>query len=775
MLLFEFKKIHSKDSKMILLFFTCCRSADFHYFSFNNSEKYLQHDVERNISKLKKKLKQNDQIFFIDSKVSNKNANIFLDMIMNYSHLSITFIGFQTKVILNNASILNLKDANITIKNMTFVNCDSSNFNIVDSSLNLINIWFIGNGHLATNTLLNFVNCTSVMTQVYFKNHNRPLIFSNSSILFSQYIFFNNIVFNALEKSVIYLITSSFEGSYIKLRNSNVSHLILLDNSNVFISNFKNLNSDFTSILVYSIFSNILIRNAIFEKCNGPILSSIDESTFHISNIQVSDHFSEYPLFTVINASLSVFDSQFQESQIDSIATIKECSNFFFTNSSIFYLMATNPLFEIQKTNSAEFAQITIYRLISQSDIGIIHAISSDYEKISQMLIQGFISQKSKSTAFIFSDVSSIYLDDFNYTKNGVPLMIVKQTNVVFANSYISQNDCIEFKENIPPSFITLLTESSLHFINSQFIGNTVSNGFSLLSVNSLIFFMKVTFSKNNGPIHFIQSDVKLSKSLFKNNLNRVIESQFSNINVHKCLFSSGKQLQIFVGNESKIIVNTTIVNSSHFIEADPSAYSVTIGSGRFLYSYKRAMIIDTKRTKLSLLDTKFNCSNECEKMDFKNDINYEDNLIDNDINNDENQFNDGQSSVLLINKKIINKNDDENKSELPIDVNQNHRSLTMTSSPFLEPLDKKLFQEENNTNFDKKVPLITSSIQTQTYNENSSIINLPSPQVDLGYQFCLVIFPIFFLCAIFIYRFKSTRFRRVSKKIFSPKGRYQL
>lgn len=759
---------------MILLFFSFCSSSNIHYFSFNISRTHLHHHVEHDISKLGNELKSNDQIFFIDSYIRNENAKKLFHMIEKCSGLSLIMVGFQTKIILNTETFLKLKNSNLTIKNITFVNCDSSYFKVIDSSFNLDNIRFLGKGHFTNKVLLNLTNCTSFMTHVYFKTHDRPLIYSNSSILFTQKLFFDNITINIPEHSVIRLVTTSFESSYTKLQYSNISHFLQLDNSNVFLSNLNSANSVFTSILLHSIFSNILARFVYFKKCQGPILSSVNDSTFHISNIKMSDHISEHPLFTVSNASLSVSDSQFIDSQINSIATLNVCPSFFFTNCTILYVMSTKTLFEFQKTNSAEFSQIIIYRLVSQTDIGIMHAINSDYVKISQALIEGSISQIQKSASFAFSDISSIYLDDFNYTQNGIPLMVVSQSNIVFANSYISKNDCIEYsKASMPSSFITLLTESSFHFINSQFIGNSIPGGFSFLSVDSIVFFMKITFSKNNAPIQFIQSDVKLSKSRFRNNFNRVIESHFSNVNIYKCLFSTSKNnVQIFAGNESKITVNTTIVNSSSFIEADPSASSITIGTGRFLYSYKKAIVVDKNSTRLFLFDTQFNCSVECEKIEMKSGPTIENKFIE----KDENELPFIQTTqILLKNVNGILNNEDQNKSE-------KNEPLAAPTSPFLEHIERLFMNRQGEK---AKIEQITSNIQItsnvqksderQIYKENTSIISLPNAQMTLGYQLWIVVFPIFLLCTIIIYRFKSQRFRKMSKKVFSQKGRYQL
>ena len=84
----------------------------------------------------------------------------------------------------------------------------------------------------------------------------------------------------------------------------------------------------------------------------------------------------------------------------------------------------------------------------------------------------------------------------------------------------------------------------------------------------------------------------------------------------------------------------------------------------------------------------------------------------------------------------------------------------------------KRKDENEIKIQINSKIP---KNNEKQAYKENISVIRLPNAQINVGYQVWIIVFPVLFLFSIIIYRFKSQRFRSMSKKIFSPKGRYQL
>ena len=189
-------------------------------------------------------------------------------------------------------------------------------------------------------------------------------------------------------------------------------------------------------------------------------------------------------------------------------------------------------------------------------------------------------------------------------------------------------------------------------------------------------------------------------------------------------------------------------------------------------------MNVDTKFSKLSLFDTKFNCSEKCEKFDFGTKENFESDFYD----NNENQVNLPKTDkyIPFSNKKTVmnnEKTDIKNKyTEMAAGPSKSSQPLP-TTIKLPKPAENKIIQKENQSHINNIVNMSASHkiSQNQFFKDNTSVINLPNSQMDSSSRIYLVVIPIFVLCSLFIYRFRTLKFRRMSHRIFSPKGRYQL
>ncbi|OHT03702.1 hypothetical protein TRFO_28837 [Tritrichomonas foetus] len=825
------KKLTIKMMKMIFLLFHFCRPQTKHFFAFNESITRT-HYVEQSLSNLTKHIQENDFVYFLDEKIANQNVEKMFNFIQKVSNMSITLFGNPSVISLKSLEniSLRLEDSNLSFSNFTFNDCHDNLFDFSSSTIEFNDVIFFG--HSTVDPLLKIENCTFSLNSVTYKNGKGPILIAESSIIFTKSIFFYNI--ECKDQPFIALSGSSFESNLSKMNESNLYDFILMNNSNFFLSNFNCRKSAFSNSLISSVYSNTFIKQTIFKNCKGTLSKVTNDSQIHISSAKIVDHFSEDSFFVSVESSVSVFDSLVADSNIkSSFTTVTSSPSFIFSNFSLIRSIFEGTIFELEETN-AEISLFTASSLISECGACILHAENCDYIKASSLRISGLISRKNHAAALVFSDVSSAYFDDLHYFKNAVPLAIINSSDVVFAYSNIKENDISALKtslNNIPSvSLLSIFSESSAHFIGTSFTNNQVENGCMLLSLHSVAYFMHSNFTRNTSPFTFIKSESKFSRSFFSVTKNYpVIEAISSRVNIHRCLFSEKSSIIndktfemnhnktlfnsiVVARNDSSLLVNTTIVNATDFIVTDSSQKShITLDSCRFDSDFDNSLNTQNN-IKVILIDTLFNCNFKCEARDNE--------IVSNLYSNEASTINDfaekkpqkriqitkkEKSNNVESNKEELNKEEsnkeESNKEELnKKDLNVNKNSQTqmyqtkIDSRPKILPLtapiesakskfskedvsssNKLLFNQENNRSQSSSLTKNEENNEKNEIINQHNILNMPINGTGNLWKISFTFIPLTILIGIILYRFRSPRFVRASRRLFSAKGRYQL
>lgn len=757
--------------KMIFLF-TCCLSYRAHYFSFKEVDIDENHYIENDYLNLTNNLQLYDSLIIRDHYIS-ENIQKFLTIFEYCITHSITIIGSPTTINFKFQSFPSLKNINITIKNVTFLNCGPAFFKANESTIELSNLRFY-NTKSSAETFFSFINCTIMMDSIYFYNGNSPFLSSYSSIISANSIYFSNLTAN---QDIFQIFGSSFESSFFQLVNSNIQSLISLKNSLASLNNFQ-IKSSLHSSLISSQNSDASIKQLEFKQSRGPILSAVGES-ITIAGIELVNHISESPLFVSNNLSFSLSDCYISDSNIDSIVNIHYSENAIVSNLTATDFISTNPLFEIEET-SCEFSSIIIDKLVSNSGIVILHQINSDCLKLSQSSIKRIYSKSRSHTSFAFSEVSSIFIDGFTYHKNGSPLLIANHSHLIFVNSLFSQNDCIQFSSNkirisneyftLPSSLIYLYSESSLHLVHCKFFNNTIKNGFSVVSHNSSIFLMASNFTSNSSPLYFIQSTVKITKSAFSKNSNQVIKADLSEIVIKKSYFSLNTDTEVYIGNQTVAVINATISSSPHFLEASPSASSIIFEYARFDSSFSESLNLPNLKI-IKFINTMFNCSKKCEYANFEQKVTLPEEIKNNPIihTSIDTLITHKQTSESEINENI----DNEGKQEMD-EIIKKFDKETQRNSSHRKPKPWQFHHPDSkNVDSNEKVSSnIQSSFKGNITKRTSERFLVPKSHVE--HHFIVGVIVVTIGIYFIWFRFRSQRYSRRAR-FFLSKGKFKL
>ena len=734
---------------MILLLFSCFFRQTVHHFSLNNETKHDLFSIKSNVENLLKDLKNDDIIFFTDFEVNEANSLKFNEILGKIKVKKINFMGSPTLITISNFSNFYIKDMEITINNMTFINCKSNFFKIEDSNFDLTGVNFVG--YSTEDSLITLSNCTSKLTEIECNESNGALISAFHSIVTADCVTFRKATSNS---SLFYLDGSSFEINYGNFLDSSLHNLITMKNSNNFMSFLYCNHSKVANVFIELTFSNSFIRTIEFNKSKGSLFKLAMDSSIHMSEMFINDHELDFgSLINISDSTFTLFDGYVNESSINSIAYVNNCSPFILTNFTFSGLYSTNTLFQI-KLSSVEFTQVQFYRTITQSEIGMIHIVNSEYIKMSSSCISGSTSRSGISVAIACYDVSSAYFDDFSYYRNIFPMLISQQTNIMILNSFIENNNIFQKVSTNHPMMniqnfdnkinensdeevhvqnqvyssnyiFCILQDSSIHFFETTIFNNTILKGKMLILDNSYIYFKSSNFSNNNGLIEIFQSEARFSKTYFEKNKNTLVCLNNSKVVVYKCDFRQNNGTDFLLNANSRIVMNTTIANDQDFLSSDDSVIVIRLQSCRFDFFFNNTFDINYNKTTLILKDTLFNCQTKCENDEIFNAIS--NNLA---VSN--------QDTNMSTNKKDnIGKDDNlENKTE--------------------ESAYEKNYENFNTLNLKPYHLRLKGSDLTE-------------------YRIFLTLFPLLFLFIIIYFRFKTPYYWRKTKRVFDKKGRYQL
>ena len=777
---------------MILILLSCFFRQTFHHFSFNNDVKDEEFYIESNVDNLVNNLKPNDIIYFVDFIVLKENSVKFIEIINKLKIQKIKFMGSPTMINLKKDSQVYIENLEISIENITFNNCVSQIFNVSNSSFDLADIHF--KGCSSKDGLIYFSNSTTTLTDIHCDNYNGTFIKANSSIITANNLNFKNV---SSSSSLIFLNNSSFELNHLNLFKSKLSNVIYLINSNNFISGFSSHELKVTNVFVELVFSNSFVRGLKFDQSSGSIFKLTKESSVYVSELYVTNHkLNSDCLIYAEDSSFTCYDGIMNNCKISSIAFTCNCSPFSMSNLTFSDLTASSSLFQI-KQSSVEFSQIQFFNNNFLSEIAMIHIASSDYIKIVSSLITGSISNNGRSVAIALYDVSSVYFDEFSYSKNTFPMILSQLTNIMLVNSSVQENNIAmrniidnpqinikNFDQNIIESLdedlsqneillsdylFCILQDSSIHFLQTVVYNNTISKGQLLLSDSSYLYFKKSNYTSNKGLMEISKTEARFSKSYFLNNDDTLAVINNSNFVIYKCYFKNNSKTGLILSSNTKFVINTTIVNDRNFISTDQTTIEITIDMSRFDHLFADIFKTLLNSTKLIISNTLFNCNKRCEKPNisflYKNV----------QIKNQEPE-NEWENTSLISNdskKKINNPSQmlygDEAKNEIEkhkLNIIEKNRNANHETNVENKNFDDKI---ENNNDENDHIHTKASNIVLSKV-ENFSLKNSVSNQ----YKILLTFFPLLFLSCILFFRRKSPYYRK-SRRAFHKNGRFQL
>ncbi|OHT16767.1 hypothetical protein TRFO_41578 [Tritrichomonas foetus] len=688
----------------------------------------------------------------------NSSCNLFLKN-SNISFVNFTFISSEN-------CFLNFTDSSISFSRTNFIDsfidqfCDQSTklpfFSLKNCTASFTNINYEDGRRtflLADSSILNSENLTftkydfdgsviNIYRSSFECNHTK---LENSNI--SNFIFLNNSIFllsnfHSLDSINNHaLISSSDSNTFMKtgfFSNSVGTFFDVANDSSIHMSLFRIINhkSEKSPLFLASQSSIGIFEFAMTDSSINSLSKAKSCQSYIFSNSSITRSISIGPLFTLeeTNSEISIFAA---------FSLISESEICLITAANCDYVKATT---------------LHIRGLLSRKPESIAFA----FNDVSSAYLDELYYIGNGIPLFILNTTNAVLANSY-IAENNIASFPQNLQYCALNNDYNEKNDYIENKncagrkvKGCPTTaLMVLLPESSAHIIRSDFVDNQVEDGCIILAAKAFSYFMRANFTGNNAPLTFVMSEAKFSRSFFEEKINEnekrnspMIDAAASQINIHRCFFTqkapnntinnntsskndlstnatkseSGKNAMlnnkvneqdsiVVARNGTTIILNTTIVNITQFLNVDSSDVKVTLDSGRFDVSFEDSIKVKHSGAKVILLDTLFNCNVLCEALDSD-----QHEAIEDEVNINEIQQIDMQRSII---DQMYNDNHTiQQESNLPFLISGNMKISANTIS-IPDPGEPKKYQQ----NLQKSVKKNGTPFQMMNKNQNATLM----------------------------------------------------